>query len=117
MAETHSLHAERHLYVEHMNLKQVFLWAFLIWVCIGAVWLFPMKYKLLKRVGPVANEELIRLAKEGDEDAQRLHKYSKIFIVVGIAVLLPLYLISDKWSHSLCAILYHSRCGVNTLNS
>lgn len=79
---------------EGMNLKHLFLWAFFIWGCAGAVWLFPKKYRLMKRVGFVNNDELIRLAKDGDAEALQLQKYSKIFIVVGISLLAPLYVIS-----------------------
>lgn len=77
-----------------MNLKHVFLWAFFIWGGAGVAWLFPKKYKLMKRVGFLSNDEIIRIAKDGDDEAQRLHKYTKIFMIVGVVFLLPLYVIS-----------------------
>ena len=62
------------------------------WVALivaGLVWLLPLKRSLLKRVGNLTNDELIRLAKSGDIEAQRLRKRTWWFIGVALALLFP----------------------------
>lgn len=77
-----------------VNLNQLFLWAFLVWVGVGLVWLLPKKIRLMKRVGILNNDELIRLAKNGDLGVQQLKRQTTIFIVIGIIVLVPLRILS-----------------------
>ena len=67
---------------------------FFAWVLIGAVWVLPKKLALLRRLGPnVTNDQIIRLAKEGDPEAQRLRKLTWRFVVLGLllAALFVLY--------------------------
>lgn len=77
-----------------VNFNVLFLWAFFVWVGAAVVWLLPKKFKLMKRVGMLSNEELYQLAKNGDDEALRLKKHTTIFLVVGAIVLVPLRILS-----------------------
>lgn len=77
-----------------VSLNQIFLWAFSVWVVTGLLWLMPKKLKLMKRVGILNNHELNVLAKNGDIEARRLKRQTTVFVIVGIAVLVPLRILS-----------------------
>lgn len=78
------------------NFHQLCNWVFFVWLAAGVIFLLPKKIKLMKRAGIKWNNaaELIRLAKEGDLEAQKLRKKSMLFMAIGILVLVPLRLLS-----------------------
>ncbi len=76
------------------GLRNLYIYAFLIWFFIGLAFILPKKIKLLKRVGNVGNGDLIRLAKNGDTEAVALRRVTWIFVVVGILILVPLRIFS-----------------------
>jgi len=66
------------------------------WLVGGLAWLLPRKLALLKRVGMKAtNADLIRLAKEGDMEAELLRRDSLRYICVGVIVFVPLVLLKS----------------------
>ena len=66
------------------------------WLVDGLAWLLPRKLALLKRVGMKAtNADLIRLAKEGDMEAELLRRDSLRYIWVGVIVFVPLVLLKS----------------------
>ena len=75
-----------------------FVFAVLVvaWLVGGLAWLLPRKLALLKRVGMKAtNADLIRLAKEGDMEAELLRRDSLRYIWVGVIVFVPLVLLKS----------------------
>jgi hypothetical protein len=72
-----------------MTLRSIFLVSFAVWLVIGAVWLFPKKLKLLKRLGHLTSDEIIQLGKAGDVEVQSLRKRTWWWLGIGLVVLLP----------------------------
>ena len=71
---------------------------FFVWTVLGIVWLRPKRLAILKRVGRSAtNDDLIRLAKAGDVEAQVLRKLTWYYMGLGamLSVLLLLVGIID----------------------
>ncbi len=67
-------------------LKLVLLFVVLCCIAYGVLFLFPEKIRLMKRHGfHLANADFIKMAKEGNPDARRLAKRSKIVLVTFIA--------------------------------
>jgi hypothetical protein len=64
------------------------------WVVLGVVWLLPKKLALVKRVGPRAtNDDLVRLAKAGDTEAQELRKLTWYYMGLGVFLAVVLVLV------------------------
>ncbi|WP_151635985.1 hypothetical protein [Noviherbaspirillum aerium] len=78
-----------------INFNYLFAAAFFIWVCVGVIWLFPQKMRLMKRGGMSSSLELNNLADNGDIEAKQLKRKTTVFIVVGLLVLVPLRLMSQ----------------------
>ena len=57
-----------------MTLSSLFFISLTVWVAIGAVWLLPMKLKLMKRLGHLTADEIIEIGKAGDAEVQSLRK-------------------------------------------
>lgn len=72
-----------------MTLPHFFIATLIGWVGVGLFWLFPQKLALLRRVGKVTNDELIRLANAGDSDVRIFRKRSFLWIFIGLLLLLP----------------------------
>ncbi len=70
-------------------LSYIFIGTILCWLFVGLFWLLPKKLVLLRRVGNVTNNELIRIAKAGDSEAMRLRTLGKWYVAIGLALLIP----------------------------
>ena len=70
-------------------LSYILIGTFLCWLVIGLFWLLPKKVALLRRVGNVTNDELIRMAKAGDSEAMKLRTSGKWYLGIGLALLVP----------------------------
>lgn len=78
-----------------MTLKSFFFLSMFVWVAVGAIWLLPMKLKLLRRVGNLNNDQIIQLAKAGDAEAQSLRRKGWWYLGIGLALLLPQQLLLE----------------------
>lgn len=78
--------SEQHTMSLESTLKLIFM-ASLVIAVVG--WLFPMKLKLLKKHGfDKTNVYFIDLARQGDPDALKLYRGSKIVLIVAISCVL-----------------------------
>lgn len=67
---------------------------YLIFIIIGFSWLFPRKLKILKKLGRSAtNDELVKMAKNGNGEISKLIKDTKLFIVFALIFALILFLL------------------------
>ena len=64
--------------------------ALFAWVAWGALWLYPKKRALLRRLGDLNNDELAKRAEGVDVEAMHLRTKTRWYLGVGLAVLLPL---------------------------
>lgn len=59
------------------------------WLFVGLFWLLPKKLALLRRVGNVSNDELIRMAEGGDAEAKKLRALGKWYLSIGFVLIVP----------------------------
>ena len=80
-----------------MNEKQwiaVVVVSYILWIIIGIIWLFRRKLRFIGRIGrPVTNDELIAMAKSGDEEIKKLRRDTKVLAAVGLVGAFVIYFI------------------------
>ena len=62
----------------------LFVGSYAAWVVWGFLWLFPRKMRMLRRYPGATNDDLIRLAKAGNVEAQQIRRDTRVFIAIGL---------------------------------
>jgi hypothetical protein len=73
-----------------MDIRTLYFVCAGLWIAVGLIWLVPRKVKLIMRLGSGPDSDIARAAKAGDIEAQRFRRDGLWYLVLGLAVMLPL---------------------------
>ena len=67
----------------------LFALTLLLWILVGSVWVLPRKFRLMRRLGHLTPQEIMKRGEEGDAEAKILHRDSNRFMIAGLILLPP----------------------------